>query len=131
MSDRKTARSGQNSLQSARAVGTKAFFLGFGAGRRHVEHGFVLSKQVLRSGTSIGANVEEAAAAISKADFSSKISNAYKEAKETSYWLRLLYDTDYIDKKSFDSIFSDVEELCKLLFTILKSSGRVKTMSNE
>ncbi len=87
---------------------------------------FVLSKQVLRSGTSIGANVEEAVAAISKADFSSKVSIAYKEAKETSYCLRLLYDTGYIDKKSFDSIFNDVEELCKLLFTILKSSGRVR-----
>ena len=90
---------------------------------------FVLSKQVLRSGTSIGANVEEAAAAISKIDFSSKISIAYKEARETSYWLRLLYDTGYIDKKSFDSIFKDVEDICKLLFTILKSSGRIR--SNE
>ncbi|MBA4055849.1 MAG: four helix bundle protein [Marivirga sp.] len=87
---------------------------------------YILSKQILKSGTSIGANVEEADAAISKADFSARISIAYKEARETCYWLRLLLDSDYLDKKSFDSIFVDVEELCKLLFTILKSSGRIK-----
>lgn len=91
-----------------------------------VEKEYFLSKQILKSGTSIGANIEEADAAISKADFSSKISIAYKEARETCYWLRLLLDSDYLDKKSFDSIFVDAEELCKLLFTILKSSGRIK-----
>ena len=90
---------------------------------------FVLSKQVLRSGTSIGANVEEADAAISNAEFSSKISIAYKGARETCYWLRLLFDSNYIDKRSFDSIFNDGQEICKLLFTILKSSGRIKTKS--
>jgi four helix bundle protein len=87
---------------------------------------FVLSKQILRSGTSIGANVVEADAAISKAEFSARISLAYKEAHETCYWLRLLFDSNYIDKNSFDSIFNDTEELCKLLYAILKSSGRVK-----
>ena len=87
---------------------------------------YVLSKQILKSGTSIGANIEEADAAISKAEFSSKISIAYKEARETCYWLRLLLDSDYLDKKSFDSIFKDGEELCKLLFSILKSSDRIK-----
>jgi four helix bundle protein len=61
---------------------------------------FVLSKQILRSGTSIGANIVEADAAISKAEFSAKISIAYKEARETCYWLRLLLDSNYIDKKS-------------------------------
>jgi four helix bundle protein len=87
---------------------------------------FVLSKQILRSGTSIGANVVEADAAISKAEFSAKISIAYKEACETCYWLRLLLDSNYIDKKSFSSIFNDAEELCKLLYSILNSSGRIK-----
>ena len=60
---------------------------------------FVISKQIMKSGTSIGANVEEADGGISKADFSNKISIAYKEAKETNYWLRLLKATDYIDTK--------------------------------
>lgn len=83
---------------------------------------FVLSKQILRSGTSVGANVEEADNAISKKDFSSKISIAYKEAKETHYWLRLLNETKYIDQKQFDSLINDCNEICKLLFAILKTS---------
>ena len=87
---------------------------------------FLLSNQILRCGTSIGANVVEADAAISKAEFSAKISIAYKEARETCYWLRILLDSNYIDKKSFHSIFNDAEELCKLLCSILKSSGRVR-----
>lgn len=87
---------------------------------------FVLSRQVLKSGTSIGANVEEANAAISKSEFSSKISIAYKEAQETCYWLRLLHDTDCLDQKSFKSIHADCTELCKILFSVLKSSGRIR-----
>ena len=62
---------------------------------------YVLSKQMLRSGTSIGANTAEANGAISEADFSSKISIAYKECLETKYWLSLLKDTDYISEKFF------------------------------
>ena len=83
---------------------------------------FIISKQLLRSGTSIGANVSEANGAISKADFSSKISIAYKEALETKYWLNLLHDTNYIDSKTFGSMLKDADELCKILFTILKST---------
>jgi four helix bundle protein len=86
------------------------------------KHEFVLSKQILRSGTSIGANIEEADNAISKREFSSKISIAYKEAKETHYWLRLLHSTGYISKSQYNSMIMDCEELCKLLFAILKSS---------
>jgi four helix bundle protein len=86
---------------------------------------YILSKQILKSGTSIGANVEEADGGISKSDFSNKISIAYKEAKETSYWLRLLFETDYIEKKIFDSLINDCEELQKILFTILKRT-RIK-----
>ncbi len=83
---------------------------------------FVISKQILRSGTSIGANVEEADGGISKSDFSHKISIAYKEAKETHYWLRLLNATEYIDKKIYDSLLSDCNEICKILFAILKTT---------
>ena len=67
---------------------------------------FVLSKQMLRSGTSIGANIAEANGAISKADFSAKMSIAYKECLETKYWLSLLKDTEYLETKAFDSIES-------------------------
>ena len=87
---------------------------------------YVLSKQLLRSGTSIGANVEEAQGAISKADFSNKMSIAYKEAKETHYWLRLLQATEYLDQQSYDSIIEDCSEICKLLFSILKKTGRMR-----
>ncbi len=72
---------------------------------------FVLSKQLLRSGTFIGANIAEANGGISPADFSAKISIAYKETLETKYWLSLLKDTGYIDEKSFTSIHQDADEI--------------------
>jgi four helix bundle protein len=80
---------------------------------------FVLSKQLLRSGTSIGANVEEAIAASSKADFIHKLNIAAKEARETSYWLRLLKDSQYIPDKAFDSIHGDCIEVRKIISKIL------------
>ena len=83
---------------------------------------FVISKQLLRSGTSIGANIAEGNGAISKAEFSSKLSIAYKEALETKYWLSLLKETDYLDQEKFDSMYTDVDELCKILFTILRTT---------
>jgi four helix bundle protein len=83
---------------------------------------FVLSKQLLKSGTSIGANVAEANGAISSADFSAKISLAYKETLEVKYWLSLLKDTGYIDTKSFNSIYRDADETAKILFSILKNT---------
>ena len=82
---------------------------------------FVLSKQLLRSGTSIGANISEANGAISKADFRAKMSIAYKECLETKYWLCLLKDTGYIGEKAFDSIYGDAEEISKILWKILKN----------
>jgi four helix bundle protein len=88
---------------------------------------YVLSKQILRSGTSIGANVEEAIGGISKSDFSHKISIAYKESRETHFWLRLLYATEYIDKNMHDSLIADCDENCKILYSILKSS-RIKKL---
>ena len=83
---------------------------------------FVLSKQLLRCGTSIGANVAEANGGISKADFSNKISIAYKECLETKYWLSLLKDTSYIDDKTYESIYSEADEIAKILFSILKKT---------
>lgn len=85
---------------------------------------FVLSKQLLRSGTSVGANVEEAVGGISKADFRAKLGTAYKEARETGYWLRLLHATDYLNDKEFESMFSDSDELRKILFTIIKNTSK-------
>lgn len=86
---------------------------------------FILSKQFLKSGTSIGANVAETNGAISKADFSSKISIAYKESLETKYWLNLLHDTDLISSKIFQSMHDDADELSKILYSILKAT-RIK-----
>jgi len=83
---------------------------------------FVLSKQLLRSGTSIGANLAEANGAISENDFSAKISIAYKESLETKYWLSLLKDTNFIDEKMFLSMFTDVDEIAKILFSIIKTT---------
>ncbi|MDR2968382.1 MAG: four helix bundle protein [Tannerellaceae bacterium] len=83
---------------------------------------FILSKQVLRSGTSIGAMVKEAEHAQSRADFVNKMNIALKEANETEYWLMLLKDSEYIDEKSFNSIYKDGSELIKLLASIVKSS---------
>ncbi|MHC4237855.1 MAG: four helix bundle protein [Planctomycetota bacterium] len=89
---------------------------------------YVLSKQILKSGTSIGANVAEANGAISNNDFSSKISIAYKESLETKYWLNLLKDTDYLSGEEFESLFANADEIAKMLFSILKTT-RIKTVN--
>ena len=83
---------------------------------------FVLSKQLLRAGTSIGANVAESQQAQSRADFIAKLSIALKETSETKYWLRLLKATDYLTDEESRSIYADCIELEKLLVTILKST---------
>ena len=87
---------------------------------------FVLSRQLLRSGTAIGALVREAEHAESKADFIHKMSIALKEANETSYWLELLQEGEYIDPVSFKSIGANSEELIKLLTAIVKTSKVAK-----
>lgn len=84
---------------------------------------FVMSKQVLRSGTSIGANVSEAKYAHSRADFKAKVKIALKEANETSYWLRLLHDTEYITDVEYENINNDIVELIKILISICKNIG--------
>ncbi len=82
---------------------------------------YVLSKQLLRSGTSIGANLHEANEGFSDKDFEYKVYVALKEARETEYWLELLCRTDYISKKEYDSINADCTELLKLLVSITKT----------
>ncbi len=83
---------------------------------------FVLSKQILRCGCSIGANIEEAQGGFSKKDFSAKMSIAYKEARETRYWLRLLKETDYLNEYQFEPLINDCEQILKILFKIINSS---------
>ncbi len=83
---------------------------------------YVLSKQILRSGTSIGANIEEANQAQSKADFVHKLSISQKEAFETDYWLRLLRDSDYLTEAQANSLLNDCRELQKLLTTSIKTA---------
>ncbi len=88
---------------------------------RREKQEFILSKQLVRSGTSIGANVAEAQKGQSKADFTAKMHIALKEANETEYWLRLLYRTEYLTKQEYDSIESDVKEIISLLVSICKA----------
>jgi four helix bundle protein len=84
---------------------------------------YELSKQLLRSGTSIGSNAEEAVGGVSKKDFANKLGISYKEARETRFWLRLLSATEYINDKQFKSLLADCEELIKILTAILNSTN--------
>ena len=83
---------------------------------------FVISKQFLKSATSIGANIREADVSISKKEFISKLNISLKEAKETEYWLELLFRTNYIDNKKYNYLLSKCIELVKLLTSIIKTS---------
>ena len=83
---------------------------------------YVLSKQLLRSGTSIGANLAEANGAISEADLSAKVSIAYKETQETKYWIDLLKDTGYLTERQHESLHTDADEVGAILFAILKKT---------
>ncbi len=82
---------------------------------------YVLSKQLLKSGTSIGANVKEAIRGQSKPDFYAKMNIALKEASETEYWLEILKEAEYIDEVSFKSIYADCQEILKILMSITKT----------
>lgn len=92
---------------------------------------FILSKQVLRSGTSIGANIEETVGASSKKDFLAKISIAYREARETKYWLRLLRDSGYLTEDQCSSMLSDCEELCKIIGKIQTTMKKTSKIRNS
>lgn len=85
------------------------------------QHEYVLSKQILRSGTSIGANLEEARYAVSRNDFYAKLYISLKECAETLYWLRLLKATDYLTNKMFNSLYADCEEIRKMLLASTKT----------
>ncbi|WP_226063141.1 four helix bundle protein [Kaistella polysaccharea] len=82
----------------------------------------VISKQLIRSATSVGANIEEGIAAFSKKEFIFKLQISYKEAFESRYWLKLLFKTEYIKQSEFESLLFDVEEIIKIMTVILKSS---------
>ena len=82
---------------------------------------FVLSKQLLRSGTSIGANIEEAIGGQSRKDFFAKLTIAYKEARESHYWIRLLKDTDFLSDKESKSLITDIKEILKIIGSIQKT----------
>ena len=90
--------------------------------------GRTLSRQIIRSGTSIGANVEEAVGGQSKKDFTAKLSIAYKEARESEYWLRLLRDSGDLEENAAESVLTDCRELLKLLGSIQKT---VKSQSSK
>jgi four helix bundle protein len=83
---------------------------------------FVMSKQIMRSGTSIGANVRGATRAQSTPDFISKMNIALKEAEETCYWLELLHESEYLDERAFNSLYNDCMELLKILASIVKTA---------
>ena len=85
------------------------------------KHEYIMSKQVLRSGTSIGANLAESESAMSRKDFLSKVYIALKERSETLYWLELLKETDYLTAEQFDSVYQDCEELKKMLTATTKT----------
>jgi four helix bundle protein len=92
--------------------------------REHKE--YVLSKQILRCGTSIGANIAEGQRGQSKADFAAKMNIALKEANETEYWLRLLHETDYLSKEQYKSLHTDIHELISLLMAICRTANDKK-----
>ena len=85
---------------------------------------FVMSKQLYRSGTSVGATVRESKHAQSDADFLSKLSIAYKEADESDYWLNLLHDNGYLEDKQFDSLKKDMDRILKVLTSIVKTMNK-------
>ena len=89
---------------------------------REEQKEYIMTKQLLRSGTSIGANIAEAQQAQSKQDFVHKMSIALKEASETNYWIRLLHATDYLNDKAMESMILDCSELEKMLTVIIKSA---------
>lgn len=93
---------------------------------RDERHETVMSKQVLRSGTSIGANISEALASESTDDFIHKLSISLKEGNETKYWILLLYNTGFINEEEYNSILSDCQELRKLIGAIIRTAKRNK-----
>lgn len=90
---------------------------------------YALTDQLIRSGTSIGANISEAQEAVSKKDFVNKLSIALKEARETAYWLEILHESELLTDREFESINTDLTELCRMLTTAIMTSKR--TMEDQ
>lgn len=110
---------------NAVAVKSKAFAVRCIRLRKYLcenKNEYVLSKQLLRSGTSIGANIKEALRGQTRPDFGSKMNVALKEASESEYWIELLIETEYISDEQGDSLLADCRELIKLLMSIVKST---------
>ena len=93
---------------------------------KNEKHVYVLSKQVLRSGTSIGANIRESVNAQSRMDFINKLNIALKEANETEYWLELIHESGIIDDKQFDSIYNDCGKIVATLTKIIKTTKSIQ-----
>ncbi|MBQ9455578.1 MAG: four helix bundle protein [Thermoguttaceae bacterium] len=98
---------------------------------REARHEFVLSKQLLRSGTSIGANIREGDYAQSRADFIAKMTIALKESAETEYWLELLAETGYLTEEQYASIHQDAEELLRILTRIINTAKKSQRKNND
>ena len=98
---------------------------------RNEKQEYILSKQLLRSGTSIGANVRESINAQSLEDFIHKLNISLKESNETEYWIELLYETDYINEQQFSSIISDNKEITATLIKIIKTSKAKNNAKKE
>ena len=92
---------------------------------------YILSKQLLRSGTSVGANIAESQNAQSNSDFISKMSISRKELSETMYWLELLHRTDYIDNNAYNSVYADAKELYRIISSIIKTSESKNEMNSK
>ena len=121
----------ENEFQTGSAVAVKSFefavqIVNLCKYLRYKKKEFVLSKQLLRSGTSIGANVHEGRRAQSRADFLAKMSIALKEANETYYWLKLLYRTEYLSKEEYLSMYADIDEILRILTAICKTTAGEK-----
>ena len=121
----------ENEFQTGSAVADKSFefavrIVNLCKYLRYKKKEYVLTKQLLRSGTGIGANVHEGRRAQSRADFLAKMSIALKEANETYYWLKLLYRTEYLTKMEFKSMEADVDEILRILTAICKTTAAEK-----
>jgi four helix bundle protein len=106
--------------QKAKAFAKRIVFLGKHLKDEHQE--YILSKQIVRSGTSIGANIRESYSAQSQADFIHKLSIALKEADESAYWLELLVESETIDTIMFDSLYNDLKEVSSMLAASIKTT---------
>ena len=117
----KNSRNRGNSLLHTKSYSFALRIIRMARFLREEKQEFILSKQALRSGTAIGALIRESEFAQSNADFINKLSIALKETNETDYWLSLLFDSDYIDNKSFESMSIDCDELMALLISSIKT----------